>query len=222
VQMLLEHDLVDEFRLMIDPLLLGGGKGIFRNDGVKRPLRLVAPGDDDGRDPRDLRARRVVERPHPAARSEPRRDERVGQLGLAVEEPHANGEDHIEAAVAEVGVLDVRDEELGLSGIDVRGVPARGGLDHLRRPVNRGQPAAVEPLADHGRGHAVAASDLEHAVVGTNAKLIDDGLERWLIAESCVVVTRQRPDCRPPHAGQPMPVASAAALACAPWRAARG
>jgi hypothetical protein len=81
VQMLLEHDLVDELRLMIDPLLLGGGKGIFRNDGVKRPLRLVAPGDDDGRDPRDL------------------------------------------------------------------------------------------------RGHAVAASDLEHAVVGTNAKLIDDGLE---------------------------------------------
>lgn len=41
VQTLLEHDLVDEFRLMIDPLVLGGGKRIFRDDGVVRPLRLV-------------------------------------------------------------------------------------------------------------------------------------------------------------------------------------
>jgi dihydrofolate reductase len=36
-----EHDLVDEFRMMIDPLLLGGGKRFFRDDGVRRPLRLV-------------------------------------------------------------------------------------------------------------------------------------------------------------------------------------
>jgi dihydrofolate reductase len=41
VQTLIEHDLVDELRLMIDPLLLGGGKSIFRADGVLRPLRLV-------------------------------------------------------------------------------------------------------------------------------------------------------------------------------------
>jgi dihydrofolate reductase len=40
-QTLIEHDLVDEFRLMIDPLLLGGGKRLFRDDGVARPLRLV-------------------------------------------------------------------------------------------------------------------------------------------------------------------------------------
>ena len=26
---LVEHDLVDEYRLMIEPILLGGGKGIF-------------------------------------------------------------------------------------------------------------------------------------------------------------------------------------------------
>jgi dihydrofolate reductase len=38
---LIEHDLVDEFRLMIDPLVLGGGKRIFRDDGARRPLRLV-------------------------------------------------------------------------------------------------------------------------------------------------------------------------------------
>jgi dihydrofolate reductase len=41
VQTLIEHDLVDEFRLMIDPLALGGGKRFFPDDGVLRPLRLV-------------------------------------------------------------------------------------------------------------------------------------------------------------------------------------
>jgi len=38
---LIEHDLVDEFRVMIDPLVVGGGKRIFRDDGALRPLRLV-------------------------------------------------------------------------------------------------------------------------------------------------------------------------------------
>jgi dihydrofolate reductase len=41
VQTLIEQGLVDEFRLMIDPLLLGGGKRIFGTDGALRPLRLV-------------------------------------------------------------------------------------------------------------------------------------------------------------------------------------
>ena len=41
VHALIEHDLVDELRLMIDPLVLGGGKRFFRDDGVTRALRLV-------------------------------------------------------------------------------------------------------------------------------------------------------------------------------------
>jgi dihydrofolate reductase len=41
VQTLIEHDLVDEFRLMIDPLVLGGGKRLFPDDGALRLLRLV-------------------------------------------------------------------------------------------------------------------------------------------------------------------------------------
>jgi dihydrofolate reductase len=41
VKTLIEHDLVDEFRLMIDPVVLGGGKRIFRDDGLRRSLRLV-------------------------------------------------------------------------------------------------------------------------------------------------------------------------------------
>jgi dihydrofolate reductase len=38
---LIEHDLVDEYRLMIEPILLGGGKRIFPEDGTARPLQLV-------------------------------------------------------------------------------------------------------------------------------------------------------------------------------------
>lgn len=38
---LIQHDLVDELRLMIDPLLLGGGKRVFPEDGSLRRLRLV-------------------------------------------------------------------------------------------------------------------------------------------------------------------------------------
>jgi dihydrofolate reductase len=41
VQTLIEHDLVDEYRLTVDPVLLGGGKRIFRDDSQLRPLRLV-------------------------------------------------------------------------------------------------------------------------------------------------------------------------------------
>jgi dihydrofolate reductase len=41
VQMLIEHGFVDEFRLMLDPVTLGGGKRIFRGDGLLRALRLV-------------------------------------------------------------------------------------------------------------------------------------------------------------------------------------
>jgi dihydrofolate reductase len=42
VQSLLVSDLVDELRLMIDPVFLGGGKRFYRDDGVKRSLRLAA------------------------------------------------------------------------------------------------------------------------------------------------------------------------------------
>jgi dihydrofolate reductase len=41
VQTLVEHDLVDEFRVMVDPLVVGGGKRLFRDDGALRPLRLL-------------------------------------------------------------------------------------------------------------------------------------------------------------------------------------
>jgi dihydrofolate reductase len=39
---LVEQDLVDEYRLMLEPILLGGGKTIFPGDGRARALQLVS------------------------------------------------------------------------------------------------------------------------------------------------------------------------------------
>ena len=41
-EQLIEDDLVDEYRLMLEPILLGGGKRLFPEDGHARPLELVS------------------------------------------------------------------------------------------------------------------------------------------------------------------------------------
>jgi dihydrofolate reductase len=41
VQGLLEHDLLDELRLMVYPLVLGSGKRLFGETSAKKPLRLT-------------------------------------------------------------------------------------------------------------------------------------------------------------------------------------
>jgi dihydrofolate reductase len=41
VQTLIEHDLVDELRLIIHPIVLGSGKRLFREGNPKTPLSLV-------------------------------------------------------------------------------------------------------------------------------------------------------------------------------------
>lgn len=41
VQTLIENDLVDEFGLMIHPVVLGSGKRLFPDGNPKRPLRLI-------------------------------------------------------------------------------------------------------------------------------------------------------------------------------------
>jgi dihydrofolate reductase len=42
VRALVEADLLDELNLMIEPIVLGGGKSIFPTDGTARPLELVS------------------------------------------------------------------------------------------------------------------------------------------------------------------------------------
>ena len=39
---LIGNDLVDEYRLMIEPIILGGGKRLFPEDGPARRLELVS------------------------------------------------------------------------------------------------------------------------------------------------------------------------------------
>jgi dihydrofolate reductase len=39
---LVEHDLVDEYLLFIEPILLGGGKRVFADDGQARALELIS------------------------------------------------------------------------------------------------------------------------------------------------------------------------------------
>jgi dihydrofolate reductase len=41
VQTLMENDLVDRYGLMFNPIILGGGKRLFRDGSAKRELRLV-------------------------------------------------------------------------------------------------------------------------------------------------------------------------------------
>jgi dihydrofolate reductase len=41
VHTLMEHDLVDEYRLMVHPIVVGSGKRLFRDGSVTKALRLV-------------------------------------------------------------------------------------------------------------------------------------------------------------------------------------
>jgi hypothetical protein len=54
---------------------------------------------------------RIEERAHAAAGRTPRLHYGVGSFGFAMEEPYPYGEDDVEATLAEVEMLEVRDED---------------------------------------------------------------------------------------------------------------
>jgi hypothetical protein len=119
--------------------------------------------------------RRVEDREGRSAGREPPLDDAPRALWVAVEEADADGEDLVEAALTQVELLELRDEELGLARFDICRVPACRHFDHLRRTVDREQVAAVEALADKRRGDALPAPDLQDAVSRPDVQLLDDG-----------------------------------------------
>jgi hypothetical protein len=85
------------------------------------------------------------------------------RLRLPPEGSDVEGEDIVEAAIAEVRVLQRDGLERSPARVDVLAVPPRGNLDHLGRAVDRGDRSRRQPLADQGDRDAVAAADLEQA-----------------------------------------------------------
>src|SRR3954463_3400196 len=86
------------------------------------------------------------------------------RLRLLPKGSDVEGEDLVEASVAEVRVLQSDGLEHSPARIDVLAVPPRGHLDHLARAVDRGDRSGRQPLADQGDRHALAAADLEQSV----------------------------------------------------------
>jgi DNA-binding NarL/FixJ family response regulator len=109
-------------------------------------------------------ARLVEERSGPSSWGQPRLDETVCTLGVAVKEPDAYREDRVEASLAEVEVLQACDEELGPAGRHVLGVSPGRRFDHLRGAVDGGQ--AALPSRSHT---SVAATPCPHPISSTRS-----------------------------------------------------
>src|SRR3954447_13630679 len=86
------------------------------------------------------------------------------RLWLQPEGSDVEGEDLVEAPIAEVRVLQRGGLEHSPARVDVLTVPPRGHLDHLGRAVDCGDSSRRQPLADQGDRDTMAAADLEQAV----------------------------------------------------------
>src|SRR3954466_2091904 len=95
------------------------------------------------------------------------------RLRLLPEGSDVEGEDLVEAPIAEVDVLQPDGLEHRPARVDVLAVPPRGHLDHLRRAVDRGDRSGRQPLADQGDRDPMAAADLEQAVGRADLQSVD-------------------------------------------------
>src|SRR3954451_14888150 len=104
------------------------------------------------------------------------------------------GEDLVEAALAEVRVLQRDGLEHSPARVDVLAVPARGHRDHLGRAVDRGDRSRRQLLADQRDRDAVAASDLEQAVGRADRQRVDrpDEPLRCLARHAPAIASRAR------------------------------
>src|SRR4051812_49473383 len=76
------------------------------------------------------------------------------RLRLLPEGSDVEGEDLVEALIAEVRVLQRDGLEHSPARVDMLAIPPRGHLDHLGRAVDRGDRSRRQPLADQGGGDA--------------------------------------------------------------------
>src|SRR6187200_1879053 len=116
------------------------------------------------------------------------------RLRLLPEGSDVEGEDLVEAPIAEVRVLQRDGLEHSPARVDVLAVPPRGHLDHLGRAVDRGDRSRRQPLADQGDRDAVAAADLEQAVGRADLQSADrpDEPLRCLARHARAIASRAR------------------------------
>src|SRR3954471_11280408 len=116
------------------------------------------------------------------------------RLRLLPEGSDVEGEDLVEAPIAEVGLLQRDGLEHSPARVDVLAVPPRCHLDHLGRAVDRGDRSRRQPLAEQGDRDAVAAADLEQAVGRADLQSVDrpDEPLRWLARHARAIASRAR------------------------------
>src|SRR3954471_22985088 len=116
------------------------------------------------------------------------------RLRLLPEGSDVEGEDLVEAPIAELRVLQRDGLEHSPARVDVLAVPPCGHLDHLGRAVDRGDRSRRQPLADQGDRDAVAAADLEQAVGRADLQGVDrpDEPLRCLARHARAIASRAR------------------------------
>src|SRR3954449_9195510 len=131
------------------------------------------------------------------------------RLRLLPEGSDVEGEDLVEAPIAQVRVLQRGGLERSPARVDVLAVPPLRHLDHLGRAVDRGDRSRRQPLADQRDRDPLAAANLEQAVGWMDLQGVDrpDEPLRCLARHAPEIASRKRwsqpgsnrrpPGCKP-------------------------